>query len=41
MPEHAPETGAGGLANGGLPLGQIATMLSLLLASGWFVIRKQ
>jgi plastocyanin len=41
MPEHAPDAGAGGLASGGLPLGQIAAMLSLLLASSWFVIRKQ
>ncbi len=41
MPEHAPDTGAGGLASAGLPVGQLAALFSLLLASGWMLIRKR
>jgi plastocyanin len=42
MPDHAPSTGAGGMAGGGIPVvGNIAATLSLLVAGGYVALRRR
>ncbi len=41
LPHDMPETGAGGVAGGGLPIGNAAAAASLLLAGGYALLKRR
>ena len=41
MPEHAPNTGGGGMAAGVLPLVAVAALLALLAAGGYALLQRR
>ncbi|MDP9352905.1 MAG: cupredoxin family copper-binding protein [Chloroflexota bacterium] len=41
MPDHTPETGAGGIAGGGVPIAGILATFSLLFAGAYGLVRRQ